>query len=414
MNFDYTPPGPASDGTPWREWLDQSRANVHRSTEVATADPSTTLPGRFVLAFLSFLTGRRFFDLDAFRVTMADLSAARSTSTVARPSSNKYPVPTFSTWPTPTPGRAVRLDPRSTGLHAVNTGRPPVRFPVPGPINTRPDSGPTVGTRADGMSDRASYLAAWRAWADDLPDLVAPDRTNDDGRLVPSYWRRAGSTDGTARSYKADMGDVGAESGTREAASRRDPATALLAALLAERAHAVATADPRLRDRTDALLAHLWRLDVWGMAVHTETKRQRMVDPRESTGEAAIGWTPAGVWVALSARDRDLTGNRLRETVGKFTAVRGIELPDSTTPGRIPPLPAFTVALNQITAADRGTSRADLAVEAATLWKLWTGRPLDLVRAHRAASPRGPLPKFLDLAASRLDAGPTDLDLDQD
>ena len=427
----YTPPPPAGDGTPWDEWLAESRRHIamvvaegsdwskrpaHPHDVMPTrrhADPRTPYPGDVTITRrlgdserLASFSVRRFA-IDRDDVTRPTLADYRSALDAADP----YDGPT----------RGAIASPTRVVWHVATE--------VEAPTDTTPGEY-VIGY--GGTTEREAYLEAFASWRPDID----PDDDSDVG-LTPR-WRSRQSTE----SHKAEMATLGAENGIGQAATAQDPhrATALmivgelldtLQALNVRPGNigpAILNATPESRiGRLRAALGELHTLDQLArhMSVHRITKRDATADVTDSTGMLSIAHNertshlPAdhlpdptlslhdvhGPAFPHLSGDRWLIGSRaddgqttitspavIAKAAAAFAAARNIPAGWSVP---VPPVPTSKVSPSKRTSgvyvARRDSAVADV-LESLKLWHEWTGTALTFSRAMRSERPNGGRP----------------------
>lgn len=427
----YTPPPPAGDGTPWDEWLAESRRHIalvveegsdwskrpahphdvmptmSTRTTTTTSDPTVTITRRLGdTDRLTSFTVRRFtIDRDDIvRPTMTDYrSALDVVPSVVGPQHRATASPTRVVW------------------HVATE--------VEAPTDTTPGEY-VIGV--GGLTERESYMEAFKSWRPDID----PDDDSDVG-LTPR-WRSRQSTE----SYKAEMATLGAENGIGQAATAQDPHRATALMIVGELLDtlqalnvrpgsigaAILDATPESRiGRLRAALDELQTLDQLArhMSVRRITKRDATADVTDATGMLSIAHNertshlPAGHLhdPSLSlhdvhgpafphlAGDRWLIGSRADDgqttitspaVIAKTAAafVRARNVPSGWTVP-VPPVPTSKVSPSKRTSgiyvARRDSAVADV-LESLKLWHEWTGQALTFSRAMRSERPNGGRP----------------------
>ena len=398
----YTPPPPAGDGTPWFEWLAESRRHIamvveegsdwskrpaHRFDSFAqwigdkvptpTLDPTVTITRRLGdTERLASFTVRRFtIDRDdVTRPTMTDYRSALDVAPpVVGPQHRAVASPTRIVWHIATELEAPTDS--TLGEYVIGIG---------------------------GLTERESYMEAFTSWRPDLD----PDDDSDVG-LTPR-WRSRQSTE----SHKAEMATLGAENGIGQAATAQDPHRATALMIVGDLIDtlqtlnirpgnigpAILNATPESRiGRLRAALEDLHTLDQLArhMSIRRTTKRDATADITDSTGMLSIAHHH-GQWAIGSKADDGQTTVTHPAVVAKTAAafVRARNVPsDWTVP--TPPIPTSKVSPSKRTSGvyvERRDSAVADVLEALRLWYEWTGRALTFSRAMRSERPNGGRP----------------------
>lgn len=398
----YTPPPPAGDGTPWFEWLAESRRHI-----------------ALVVKEGSDWSKRPYHRFDSFARWIGDKAPAPTLDpmvTITRQLGNTERLVSFSvrrfaidrgdvTRPTLTDYRsAVNVAPPVVGPRHRATASPTravwhVATEVEAPTDTTPGEY-VIGV--GGLTERESYMEAFASWRPDLD----PDDDSDVG-LTPRWRSRQ-----TTESHKAEMATLGAENGIGQAATAQDPhrATALMiVGELLDTLQAVnirpgnigpailnATPDSRI-GRLRAALEELHTLDQLArhMSIRRTTKRDAIADVTDSTGMLSIAHHH-GQWAIGSKADDGQTTVTHPAVIAKTAAafVRARNVPSGWIVPT-PPVPTSKVSPSKRTSGVY-VARRDSAVlevlEALRLWHEWTGQPLTFSRAMRSERPNGGRP----------------------
>lgn len=398
----YTPPPPAGDGTPWDEWLAESRRHIamvvkegsdwskrpaHRFDSFAqwigdevpapTLDPMVTITRRLGdTERLASFTVRRFtIDRDdVTRPTMTDYRSALNVAPpVVGPQHRATASPTRVVWHIATELEAPTDT--TSGEYVIGIG---------------------------GLTERESYMEAFKSWRPDLD----PDDDSDVG-LTPR-WRSRQSTE----SHKAEMATLGAENGIGQAATAQDPhrATALMiVGELLDTLQALnvrpgnigpailnATPESRIGQLREAL-HQLHTLDQLArhMSVRRITKRDATADVTDATGILSIAHHH-GQWSIGSKADDGQTTITSQAVIAKAAAafVRARNVPSGWLVP-VPPVPTSKVSPSKRTSGiyvERRDSAVADVLEALRLWHQWTGQALTFSRAMRSERPNGGRP----------------------
>lgn len=398
----YTPPPPAGDGTPWDEWLAESRRHIalvvaegsdwskrpaHRFDSFAqwigdkvpalTLDPMVTITRRLGDSerLASFSVRRFTIDRDdVTRPTMTDYRSALNVAPpVVGPQHRATASPTRVVWHVATELEAATDT--TPGAYVIGYG---------------------------GLTERESYLEAFKSWRPDLD----PDDDSDVG-LTPR-WRSRQSTE----SHKAGMATLGAENGIGQAATSQDPHRATALMIVGELLDTLQTLNVRPGDigpailnatpesrigRLRAALEELHTLDQLArhMSVRRMTKRDATADVTDATGMLSIAHHH-GQWAIGSRADDGQTTITSPAVIAKAAAafVRARNVPGGWIVP-VPPIPTSKVSPSKRTSgvyvARRDSAVAD-ALEALKLWHEWTGTALTFSRAMRSERPNGGRP----------------------
>ena len=398
----YTPPPPAGDGTPWDEWLAESRRHIalvveqgsdwskrpaHRFDSFArwigdevpapTLDPMVTITRRLGDSerLASFSVRRFAIDRDdVTRPTMTDYRSALDVAPpVVGPQHRATASPTRVVWHVATEVEAPTVT--TPGEYVIGIG---------------------------GLTERESYMEAFASWRPDLD----PDDDSDVG-LTPR-WRSRQSTE----SRKAEMATLGAENGIGQAATAQDPHRATALMIVGELLDtlqalnvrpgsigaAILNATPESRiGRLRAALDELQTLDQLArhMSVRRMTKRDATADVTDATGMLSIAHHHGQWSIGSKADDGQTTITSpavIAKTAAAFAKARNIPsswlVPD-------PPVPTSKVSPSKRTSgvyvARRDSAIADV-LESLKLWHEWTGQALTFSRAMRSERPNGGRP----------------------
>ena len=406
----YTPPPPAGDGTPWDEWLAESRRHIamvveegsdwskrpaHQHDVMPTrrhADPRTPYPGDVTITRrlgdterLASFTVRRFA-IDRDDVTRPTLTDYRSALNVAPPVVG--------------PQHRATASPTRVAWHVATE--------VEAPTVTTPGEY-VIGY--GGLTERESYMEAFASWRPD----VDPDDDSDVG-LTPR-WRSRQSTE----SHKAEMATLGAENGIGQAATSQDPhrATALMiVGELLDTLQALnirsgnigpailnATPESRIGQLREAL-HELHTLDQLArhMSVHRITKRDATADVTDSTGMLSIAHH-CGTWFVGSKADDGQTTITSPAVIAKAAAAfaKARNVPSGWVVPT-PPVPTSKVSPSKRTSGvyvERQNAAVEGILDALRLWYEWTGQALTFSRAMRSERPNGGRPPAWAKAAIR-------------
>jgi len=406
----YTPPPPAGDGTPWDEWLAESRRHIAMVVEEGSdwskrpahphdvmptrrhADPRTPYPGDVTIT-------RRLADTER----LASFSVRRfaiDRDDVTRPTLTDYRSALDVTPPVVGPRHRATASPTRVVWHVATE--------VEAPTDTTPGEY-VIGY--GGLTERESYMEAFKSWRPDID----PDDDSDVG-LTPR-WRSRQSTE----SHKAEMATLGAENGIGQAATAQDPhrATALMiVGELLDTLQALnvrsgnigsvileATPESRIGQLREAL-HELHTLDQLArhMSVRRITKRDATADVTDSTGMLSIAHN-RGTWFVGSKADDGQTTITSPAVVAKaaaaFAKARNVPS-DWVVP--TPPVPTSKVSPSKRTTGvyvERRDSAIADVLEALKLWHGWTGQALSFSRAMRSERPNGGRPPAWAKAAIR-------------
>lgn len=398
----YTPPPPAGDGTPWFEWLAESRRHIAMVVEEGS-DWSKRAPHRF----------------DSFARWIGDKAPAPTLDprvTITRRLGDTERLASFSvrrftidrddvTRPTMTDYRsALNVAPPVVGPQHRATASPTrIVWRVATELEAATDTTPgeyIIGI--GGLTERESYMEAFTSWRPDID----PDDDSDVG-LTPR-WRSRQSTE----SHKAAMATLGAENGIGQAATAQDPHRATALMIVGELLDTLqtlnvrpgdigpailnATPDSRIGTLRDALhklqtIDGLTRL----MSVKRTSKVQSLDDPTERTGTLSIAHHH-GQWSVGSRADDGQTTITSPAVIAKAAAafVRARNVPGGWIVP-VPPVPTSKVSPSKRTSgvyvARRDSAVADV-LEALKLWYEWTGEALTFSRAMRSERPNGGRP----------------------
>lgn len=395
----YDPPPPAGDGTPWDEWLIESRRHIamvveqgsdwskrpaHPHDVMPTTSPKTTAtPPAPDVTIVRALDGRPFvFTVRRFTIDRDD---------VTRPTMTDYRSPIDAADPYDGPTRGAIASPTHIVWHVATE--------LEAPTDTTPGEY-VIGI--GGLTERESYMEAFASWAPDID----PDDDSDVG-LTPR-WRSRQSPE----SHKAEMATLGAENGIGQAATAQDPhrATALmivgelLDTLQALNVHpgnigaAILNATPESRiGQLREALHELHTLDQLArhMSVHRITRRDATADPTDSTGMLSIAHHH-GQWSIGSRADDGQTTITSPAVIAKAAAafVRARNVPAGWSVPT-PPVPTSKVSPSKRTSGvyvERQNAAVEGILDALKLWHEWTGQALTFSRAMRSERPNGGRP----------------------
>ena len=375
----WVEPAPASDGTPWREWLAASReriAALQRQADGTTSTVSAPMSARARI-------------VAAHRVDVFDL----------------WRVPTLPTM-TMTPRTGVLPGTRKRTADTSDYRSKVAQWePIVGPD---PRTFTTGSLRiADGRwhaSERDAYWAAFKAWRQPLTfDLEGEP----DAKLEPSFAPRRGTA-----SHKAWLAKHGVETGPGVNAVRAHPAHAIAQAAASQAIDLLtARGIPERQWRPALLLAppasqigqafatlidaveHAHRVS--HLTAHRDRKTPNLVDPAEHTATLSLAIHPGGRIDIGTKRDHGQTRitdpRRLHKLATLFVAYR------NTPPLTIPEVAAPKATVTGVRRGSGAVYEASMRLaeawcEAAWWWHQWTGRPLSLRSALRAERPRGGRP----------------------
>ena len=376
----WAEPAPASDGTPWREWLAASRERIAALQRQADGTAST----------VSAPMSARARIVAAHRVDVFDL----------------WRVPTLPTM-TMTPRTGVLPGTRKRaadlgGYRSKVAQREPIVGPDPRTFTT---GSLRVAVGKWHASERDAYIAAFEAWRQPLTFNLDGEA---DPKIEPSYAPRRGTA-----SHKGWLAHHGVETGPGVNAVRAHPARAIVRVaasqaidLLASRGiparqwrRALFLAPPAsplgraLATITEAVeRAHRAN----DLTAHRDRKTPHLVDPAEHTATLSLAIHPGGRIDIGTARDHGQTRitdtRRLHTLATLFAAARN-------TPRHFT-LPEVTAPKATVTGVRRGSGAvyeasmrlAEAWCEAAWWWHEWTGEPLSLRAALRAERPSGGRP----------------------
>jgi len=397
----YTPPPPAGDGTPWDEWLAESRRHIAMVVKEGSdwskrpAHPHDVMPTRrhadHRTSYPSDVTiTRRLGDTER----LASFSVRRFTidrDDVTRPTLTDYRSALNVAPPVVGPQHRATASPTRVVWHAATE--------LVAPTDT------TLGEYVigyGGTTERESYMEAFASWRPDLD----PDDDSDVG-LTPR-WRSRQSTE----SHKAEMAALGAENGVGQAATAQDPHRATALMIVGELLDTLqslnirqgnigaailnATPDSRI-GRLRAALEALQTLDQLArhMSVRRITKRDATADPTDSTGTLSIAHHH-GQWSIGSRADDGQTTITSQAVIAKTAAafVRARNVPSGWIVPT-PPVPTSKVSPSKRTSGvyvERRNGAVLEVLEALKLWHQWTGTALTFSRAMRSERPNGGRP----------------------
>ncbi len=377
----WVEPAPASDGTPWREWLDASRERIGALQRQA----------------------------DGTAPTVSAPMSARARIVAA------HRVDVFDLWRVPTLPATMTMTPRTGVLPGTRKRAADTSDYVAKIAQWTPLSGPDPRTFTTGSlrvavgkwhaSERDAYWAAFASWRQ---PLTYGEDGDPDAKLEPSFAPRRGTA-----SHKAWLAHHGVETGPGVHAVRAHPAHAIVqvaasqaidmliargiparqwrpALLLAPPASPIGQALATITEAVER--AHR----VSDLTAHRDRKTPNLVDPTEHTATLSIAIAPGGRIDIGTARDHGQTRitdtRRLHTLATLFTAARN-------TPRHFA-IPELTAPKARITGVRRTSGAAYEAsmrlaeawCEAAWWWHEWTGRPLSMRSALRAERPTGGRP----------------------
>ena len=377
----WVEPAPASDGTPWREWLDASRERIGALQRQA----------------------------DGTAPTVSAPMSARARIVAA------HLVDVFDLWRVPTLPATMTMTPRTgvlpgTGKRTADLSNYRSRVVEPARV-IGPD--PRTFTRgslriADGRwhaSERAAYWAAFESWRQPLTFSLEGEP---DAKLEPSYAPRRGTT-----SHKAWLAHHGVETGPGVHAVRAHPARAIVQVAASQaidlltsrgiparqwrRALFLAPPTSPLGRALATLIEAVERAHrANDLTAHRDRKTPHLVDPTEHTATHSIAIAPGGRIDIGTQRDHGQTRitdpRRLHTLATLFAAARNTPR-HFTIPELSAPKARITGVRRTSGAAFEASMRlAEAWCEAAWYWHEWTGRPLSMRAALRAERPTGGRP----------------------
>ena len=397
----YTPPPPAGDGTPWDEWLAESRRHIAMVVEEGSdwskrpAHPHDVMPttstGTTTTSTEPTVTiTRRLGDTER----LASFSVRRFTidrDDVTRPTMTDYRSPIDAADPYDGPTRGAIASPTRVVWHVATE--------LEAPTDTTPGEY-VIGV--GGLSERESYMEAFASWRPDID----PDDDSDVG-LTPRWRSRQ-----TTESHKTEMATLGAENGIGQAATAQDPHRATALMIVGELLDTLQTLnvrpgniDPAILDATPEsrigqlreALHQLHTLDQLArhMSVRRITKRDATADVTDSTGMLSIAHHH-GQWSIGSKADDGQTTITSPAVIAKAAAAfaKARNVPSGWIVPT-PPIPTSKVSPSKRTSgvyvARRDSAVADV-LEALKLWHQWTGQALTFSRAMRSERPNGGRP----------------------
>ena len=367
----WADPAPASDGTPWWEWLDASRKRIAALQRRADGT-AVTIPAPM---------SARARIVDAHRVDVFDLwrASTPATTTMTRRTGVR-------------PGTHKRTADMSDYRSKVEQWTP-LTGPDPRTFTT---GSLRIWAGCWHASERAAYMAAFAAW-----------RQPADPKIEPSYAPRRGTL-----SHKAWLAHHGVETGPGVHASRSHPAHALAQAAASQAIDLLRSRGIPARQWRRALLLappasplgralatiidareHAHR--VTDLTAHRDRKTPHLIDPTEHTATLSIAISPTGTIHIGTARDHGqtrITDPRRHHTLAtQFIAARNT--PPLTMPTLSAPKRTVTGVRRTSGAVYEASMRlAEAWCEAAWWWHEWTGRPLSMRSALRAERPSGGRP----------------------
>jgi len=394
---EWSEPAPASDGTPWREWLAASRDRVASLQRQADA-PAPTL--RHVVD----ATSARSYATAWRRVDVADLwrvDDRRWRAVVARDSAPTR-VPTVHRAGTGVmPGTRKRTADLSNYRSRVVE---PARVIGPDP-RTFTTGSLRIWAGRWHASERVAYMHAFATWRQPL--TFSPEG-EPDAKLEPSYAPRRGTT-----SHKAWLAHHGVETGPGVNASRAHPAHALARAAASQAIDLLTSRGiPRDKWRPALLLAPptsplgralatiIDAVERAHRAEHLTARRERktpnLVDPTEHTATHSIAIAPGGRIDIGTQRDHGQTRitdpRRLHTLATLFAAARNTPRHFTIPELSAPKARVTGVRRNSGAVFEASQRLAETWCEAAWWWHEWTGEPLSLRSALRAERPTGGRP----------------------
>ena len=392
---EWSEPAPASDGTPWSEWLAASRDRVAALQRQADAPASTPRHVVDTSSARAYAPAWRRVDVcDLWRVDNRawKVVAARDARTIVTRT-------IVRTWVRPGTRKRAADTSDYTSKIAQWT-------PLSGPD---PRTFTTGSLRIAGgkwhASERAAYWAAFESWRQPLTFNLGGEA---DPKIEPSYAPRRGTA-----SHKAWLAHHGVETGPGVNASRAHPAHAIAQAAASQAIDLLTSRGIPARQWRPALLlappaSPLGRAlatliqaaerahRVSHLTAHRDRKTPNLVDPAEHTATHSIAIAPGGRIDIGTQRDHGQTRitdpRRLHTLATLFAAARN-------TPRHFA-IPEVTAPKARITGVRRTSGAvyeasmrlAEAWCEAAWWWHEWTGQPLSLRAALRAERPSGGRP----------------------
>lgn len=391
---EWSEPAPASDGTPWREWLDASReriASLQRQADAPALTPRHVVDTSSARAYAP--AWRRVDVCDLWRVDNRawKVVAARDARTIVTRTIVRTGV---------LPGTRKRTadtsDYRSRVVEPARVIGPDTRTFTTGSLRI-------AGGRWH-ATERAAYIAAFASWRQ---PLTYGEDGDPEAPMAPSYAPRRGTN-----SHKAWLAHHGVETGPGVHASRAHPARAIRQ-VAASQAIDLLTARriPARQWRRALLLAppasplgralatlieaaeHAHRVS--HLTAHRDRKTPHLVDPTEHTATHSVAIAPGGRIDIGTQRDHGQTRitdpRRLHTLATLFAAARNT--PPLTMPTLSAPKRTVTgVRRNSGAVFEASMRLAEAWCEAAWWWHEWTGRPLSLRAALRSERPSGGRP----------------------
>lgn len=391
----WVEPAPASDGTPWREWLAASRDRVAALQRQADAPVSTPRHVADTSSARAYAPAWRRVDVcDLWRVDGRawKVVAARDARTIVTRTIVRTGV---------LPGTRKRAADTS-GYRSKIAQWTPLTGPDPRTFTT---GSLRVAVGKWHASERAAYIAAFASWRQPLTFNLGGEA---DPKIEPSFAPRRGTA-----SHKAWLAHHGVETGPGVHAVRAHPARAIVQVAASQAIDMlIARGIPARQWRPALLLAPPASPIGQALATITEAverahrandltaRRERKTpnlgDPAEHTATHSIAINPGGTIDIGTTRDNGQTRitdpRRLNTLATLFAAARN-------TPRHFA-IPELTAPKARITGVRRTSGAvyeasmrlAEAWCEAAWWWHEWTGRPLSLRSALRAERPSGGRP----------------------